>query len=733
MSEQFNFFAVSPLHIEDLLAEELWNLGALNVRSTVSGVFFSGILETAYRACLWSRIANRILHPISGFPASGYDDIYDAASKINWTDHLDPSASLAVDCTIRNSAIIHSRFAAQRLKDAIVDFFRRKSGRRPSVNLKIPDIRLHLHIDGDRADISLDLSGDSLHRRAYRMKAGPAPLKENIAAAILYRAKWAETAQTSAEFIDPMCGSGTLCIEAAMMASDIAPGLNRRRFGFLKWKKHNPEIWKDLISQARERQRLGLETMPPVSGYDKEAAAVDNARYNIKTAGLEDRILVAVKPVSDVRARKPGIPGLIVCNPPYGTRLSEPDELIRSYRSLGDALVQHFPDWHAAVLTGNVELGRQIPLRAVRKHTVYNGPIRCSLLHFIVTADYRYDSHKRRHPGNEHLGLVQKPPVECPGIEMFANRLRKNARHFGRWARKNRISCYRLYDSDLPEFAVSIDLYENTWVHIQELQSPRSIDPDKSKRRLEGIASVVPGILKIDSNDVFIKRRRIQKRYDRYQRLDSTGRFFRVRESGCTFLVNFTDRLDTGLFLDYRMVRRMIRDRSGNAAFLNLFCYTGTATVMAAAGGASRSISVDHSNTYVKWAGDNWILNGIDPARHEIVKADCLAWLVDHTGRYDLILLDPPTFSNRRGRPGLFDLQRSHVELILSAGALLKPEGLLLFSTNNRKFILDESSLKQFHIRDISISTIPPDFKRNPNIHRCWEISLRKHKPAKQT
>ena len=715
MASPLKLFATCPKGIEPLLADELRALAAEGVRETRAGVAFEGTLATAYRACLWSRLANRILLPLKSFPAPSPEVLYEGAQTIVWKEHLAPEGTLAVDFTTSQSAITHSHYGALKVKDAIVDQLRDEFGARPSVDTAQPDVRVNVYLLRDEATISLDLSGESLHRRGYRTQTVEAPLKENLAAAILMRASWPDIAKEGGALVDLMCGSGTLLIEGALMAADAAPGLARQYFGFLHWKQHAVATWSELIEEAHKRREAGLQKLPPIHGYDRDPLAIRSARDNLKRAGL-GKLVAAKQRELSACAPEETPTGLVVVNPPYGERLGATSELSALYAELGTQLKICFPGWRAAVFTGNPELGKSMGLRAVRMHTLYNGAIECKLLHFAITPEYIV--------GNR----VAKPFEIRPGssAEMFANRLRKDLQHFGRWARRQEISCYRLYDADLHEYNLAIDVYESSkrYVHVQEYEAPDTIDPDKARQRLQHALGVIPLALEIPPEQIFFKVRRRQKGGGQYEKLNETGVFHEVSEGPCRFLVNFTDYLDTGLFLDHRATRTMLGELAKGKDFLNLFGYTGTATVHAALGGAASTTTVDMSYTYLDWARRNFGLNGLDGKKHKLVQADALTWLKENRQQYyELIFLDPPTFSRSKRMEDTFDVQRDHVALISNAAALLEPEGILVFSTNLRRFKIDLEALSPLTVEDITRGTIPPDFERNPKIHRCFRIT----------
>jgi len=726
------FFATAPLGMELLLADELRALGAVEVAETRAGVAFGGDLETAYKACLWSRLANRILLPLERFPAASPEALYEGIRRIEWSAHLDSQATFAVDFASSRSKITHTLFGAQKVKDGIVDYFREHHGVRPSVRLDRPDLRVNVYLDRDIATVSIDLSGESLHKRAYRQEGGRAPLKENLAAAILLRAGWPRIAESGGHFVDPMCGSGTLPIEAALMASDFAPGLLRPHFGLFGWKQHNSALWQNLVIEAERRCEAGLRKLPPIVGYDIDRQAVRIALANIEHAGLTGYVHVERKAMGDARPRHAF--GLVAVNPPYGERLGDEKTLVPLYIQLGETLKNHFVGWKATLLTGNPDLAFKLGIRATRYYTLYNGALECRLFNLDVEPE-RFFTPREPEPltdaqrkTREIFRKAKAVEAADSGAEMFANRLRKNLKNLGRWARQNGIHCYRLYDADLPEYAVAVDVYEGeqTWVHMQEYEAPSSIDPAKAETRLIHAVAAIPKVLEIPPEQLFLKIRRKQKGFAQYEKQADAGRFHVVEEGGWKFWVNFEDYLDTGLFLDHRITRRMIQERSADKRFLNLFAYTGAASVYAAKGGAASTTTVDMSRTYLDWAARNLELNGIGGSRHELIHADCLEW-VDQASRdkrrFDLIFLDPPTFSTSKRMRQTWDVQRDHPMLVKKCMNLLASGGTLVFSTNCRKFKLDAEALTGLSLEDVTRKTIPKDFERNPKIHHCWIIS----------
>ncbi|MGR9051195.1 MAG: bifunctional 23S rRNA (guanine(2069)-N(7))-methyltransferase RlmK/23S rRNA (guanine(2445)-N(2))-methyltransferase RlmL [Gammaproteobacteria bacterium] len=726
------FFATCPKALEPLLAEELTSLGAQAVQQTVAGASFQGSLATAYRVCLWSRVANRVLLVLSRFTVNSQNDLYRGIQNINWFEHMRPDSSLAVTFNAKNSkAISNSHFGALKVKDAIVDQMQAKFRKRPNIDIERPDIRVNVFLHGENARLSLDLSGDSLHKRGYRDTEVAAPIKENLAAAVLLRADWPKIAAQGGTLLDPMCGSGTLLLEGAMIAADFAPGLMREHYGFLGWKQHDIDCWRQLLDDARRRKTEGLSRLPMIVGFDKSRHSIGAAQKNIECAGLAAYIHVERRDIVEAEAAASWRPGLLVANPPYGERLGDAEETAQLYKRFGDVLKSRFAGWQVALIIGDREMGFRLGVRSQKPITVYNGALECSLLRMTIEENAFFTPKAKSE--DERLEQITRDShriEDIDGSDMFANRLRKNFKKLGKWARQNGIGCYRVYDADLPEYAVAVDLYQSDklWVNVQEYEAPKTVDRQKADRRLADCLAEVRNLFEIDDTHLALKIRRRQKNIQQYEKQADLGRFHVVEEGGCKLWVNFEDYLDTGLFLDHRPLRAMIRQQAKDKRFLNLFSYTGSATVHAAVGGARSSVSVDMSNTYLQWAERNLALNGIR-GDHVVIRDDCTEWLKHEAerqkpGRFDLILLDPPTFSNSKRMDTSFDIQNDHVMLIKYAVRLLAPGGKLYFSTNFRRFKLDAAALAGLTIEDITRSTIPEDFARNPKIHYCWSIQI---------
>ncbi|HEB81266.1 MAG TPA: bifunctional 23S rRNA (guanine(2069)-N(7))-methyltransferase RlmK/23S rRNA (guanine(2445)-N(2))-methyltransferase RlmL [Gammaproteobacteria bacterium] len=736
---EYNYFATCSKGVEDLLQHELVQQGITDSKLRTGGVAFSGELTAAYRACLWSRVASRVLLQLKSFQIASDDDLYREVMTIDWSTHFSDSNTLAIDCFSSHTKVNNSHYATLRIKDAIVDQFTQASGTRPSISKDNPDIRINAYLSDRECLLYLDLSGEALHKRGYRLEAGSAPLRETLAAAMLYRARWPDFYAQKRPFTDPMCGSGTLLVEAAMMAGDIAPGLLREHFGFLHWKPFDESQWQPLLDDARQRKQQGLENLPCICGSDSSEQLVGIARKNLQRAGLPADIRVSLQDatqkltpccrVRDEHGREVG--GLIVCNPPYGKRIGQTSALRQLYFRFGKQLKANFNGWTVAIISSEAELARSIGLRAFKKNTLYNGPLKSTLY------QYRIDESppgRQTKAGAEDKKLrTDSAQGEAPALtehaQMFVNRLKKNFKHLRKWARKNDIHCYRVYDADIPQYAVAIDLYEN-WVHVQEYQAPKTVDSKRAFQRINDVLDVVADVLEVPQDNVVLKVRQKQSGTSQYQKLDKKQQKLVVQENGLKFIVNLYDYLDTGLFLDHRNTRQLIRQIAAGTQFLNLFAYTGSVTVYAAAGGARTTTTVDMSNTYLQWAQENMEINGYGGSpyaqnKHRFIREDCLQWLqqaAKASQQYQLIFIDPPTFSNSKKMQDALDIKRDHVELLRACLKLLSEDGRIIFSTNARGFRMSDEMDALCYLREITAQTTTEDFRRRP-AHRCWCLS----------
>lgn len=698
----YSIFVSCPRGLEYLLEEELKSLGLRVNRVSPQGVFGEADLATIYVICLWSRLANRVQLILFSGEAHNDQMLYKLANQYPWQTVFTADKSLAIEFHGTSTHIRNTMFGAQVVKDGIVDHFRQFKGARPTVDKERPQIRIHAYLKQDNLTVSLDLTGYSMHQRGYRTQAGEAPLKENIAAAMLIRAKWPQLAAKGYALHDPFCGSGTLVIEAAMMAGHIAPGLLRQDQALIYWVQHQPSLWEKIRFQA-------LQQVKPVKvklrGSDVDSRLIKLAMANAERAGVLPLVDFQVADVKDCKAQD--AQGLVISNPPYGERLGEATQLIALYKQLGTTLHTHFQGWQAAILTSNPMLAKAVGLRAEKFYTIYNGALECKLYCFSLTTANQLKSNTQRELS--------------PAAQMFANRLQKNFSHLQKWAKRNQISCYRVYDADLPEYAYAIDLY-NDYAVLQEYAAPSTIPAHKTEKRSLDVIQVTPQILGIAPEHLVIKQRKQQKGTSQYQKLNQSKETMIVREGEARLQVNLYDYLDTGLFLDHRPMRLSFAKLKPGTRFLNLFCYTATASVHAALAGAFTT-NIDLSKTYLAWAEDNFRLNDIDLARHQFIQFDCVEWLKLAKDKFDVIFLDPPSFSNSKRMESTLDIQRDHHQLIKMTMRLLNKDGILYFSTNYRQFKMAEEILESYHVVDMSDESIDLDFKRNKKIHYCFRIS----------
>lgn len=708
----YTLFVSCPKGIERFLVKELEQFGASQVKETVGGVYADVEWAQVYRVCLYSRVANRVIVVLAQDTMKSADDLYHAARAVPWADYFTTDERIAVDFTGTNDEIRHTHYGAMRIKDAVVDSFYALGNVRPSVDPKEPDVQLYGHVRRNRFTVGIDVSGGSLHRRHYRLQGAQAPLKENLAAALIYSTGFNKESQEC--LVDPMCGSGTLLIEALLQKLDIASAVLRDQFGFESLRCHNREQWQLIQHEAIKHREDVLasyaQSEPLAYGYDQDARMVESARANAERAGIGHLIEFKQQALQDFRWQGEKAP-LMLTNPPYGERLSERNELFELYKLLGEKIRQYCQESRAWVLCSDEYLLKALSLQKNKSYRFYNGALDVLWVSFDI-----YRKERVENPVAEDDKFLQ-------GVQMIENRLRKNQKKLQKWVNDNNIQCYRVYDADMPEYAFALDCYAGFY-HIAEYAPPKTVDAYAAFQRRQQFERAVKNVWGLSSGQLFFKERKQQKGTQQYQKVDEQKHFFSVQEGPATVMVNLTDYLDTGLFLDHRPVRLMIGEMAKGKRFLNLFCYTAVATVHAALGGAKSSVSVDMSQTYLDWAARNFRKSRIDAKHHELVQADVLKWLANqkHKAQYDLIFLDPPSFSNSKRMDGVLDVQRDHVQLIQQSMWLLDDDGVLLFSNNRRDFKLDPALKEQFDIEDINAKTIDKDFERNPKIHHCWRI-----------
>lgn len=711
MTNQTTYFATATRGFEEMLKTELEQICGAECKVAQGGVHFTTTQKGAYQALLHSRLASRILLPLITTKIFSDTDLYASIIAFNWAELFDPRDTFYIDFNGTNREIRNTQFGAMRVKDGIVDYFERKGFARPTVDKENPDVRIHVYLDRENLVVSLDLSGDALHIRGYREDTGKAPLRETLAAAIVLRSGW----QKGMPLVDPMCGSGTLLIEAAQMAANIAPQLHRKYWGFNAWKGHQQAVWKEVLDEAFNN--VGVNSNSPETpmffGFDLDHRVLAKAKQNAKNAGVDHLIQWQQ---GDVAALKNPIPeqiGTVVCNPPYGERLGTTPALIALYSVFGQRLKQQFAGWNASIFSGEPELLNCLRLRSARQFKAKNGPLDC------VQKNYLISENNKRSDLDENLQFEQNAQV-APD---FANRLAKNIKKVEKWATQQGIDAYRLYDADLPEYNLAVDRYGDHIV-VQEYQAPKSIDEQKARQRLLDAVSATLYVTGVETNKLVLKVRQKQKGTNQYEKLANKGDYFFVNEYGAKLWVNLTDYLDTGLFLDHRLTRKMVGEMAKGKTFLNLFAYTGSATIHAALNGAKSTTTVDMSNTYLNWAEQNLELNNLPLRNNHLFQADCLQWLAECRERFELIFVDPPTFSNSKRMEDSWDVQRDHIKLMTQLKRILTADGTIVFSNNKRGFKMDFDGLAALGLQaeNISHKTLPLDFERNPQIHNCWIV-----------
>ena len=711
-------FATTARGFEELLKSELTELGAQDAKVAQGGVHYWADDETLYRTLLWSRLSSRILLPIVQTKVFSDLDLYSAVVGVNWLDYFDEKVHFFVDFNGTNQEIRHTQFGAMRVKDGIVDYFERHGRARPNVDKEQPDIRIHAYLNRDDVVLSLDLSGDALHMRGYREDTGKAPLRETLAAAIVLRSGW----QKGTPLVDPMCGSGTLLIEAAQMEAQIAPQLYRLHWGFDFWQRHNQAAWEKVKEEAlalaeAEKQR---ENSPHFYGFDLDHRVLQKAKQNAKNAGVAHLMQWQQGDVAAIKNPSPNVAGTVICNPPYGERLGTTPALIALYSVFGQRLKQQFAGWNASIFSGEPSLLDCLRLRSHRQFKAKNGPLDC------VQKNYQIAERAEQSAVENALEFDRTSSVTPEVAVDFANRLQKNIKKIEKWAKQQGLDAYRLYDADLPEYNLAVDRYADHIV-VQEYAAPKNIDENKARQRLLDAVNATLNVTGIETNKLILKVRQKQKGTNQYEKLANKGEYFYVNEYGAKLWVNLTDYLDTGLFLDHRLTRKMLGEMAQGKDFLNLFAYTGSATVHAALGKAKSTTTVDMSNTYLNWAEQNLLLNDIEGKQHKLIQADCLQWLEKCDRQFDLIFVDPPTFSNSKRMEDSWDVQRDHIKLMTNLKRILRPNGTIVFSNNKRGFKMDFAKLEELGLSAVEIShkTLPLDFERNKQIHNCWLVTLK--------
>lgn len=735
-----DLIATATFGLEAVVRRELIALGYEAETIQNGRTLFRGDESAIARANLWLRASDRVLLRVGSFAATDFGALFDQTHRLPWEEWLPRDAAFPVKGRSVQSQLSSVPACQKIVKKAIVEKLRQAHG-----VVELPETgalyTVEVALLKDLVTLTIDTSGAGLHKRGYRTHQSEAPLKETLAAALVLLSYW----RPDRPLIDPFCGSGTIPIEAALIGRNIAPGLERE-FAAEAWPRIPGEIWQEARAEARALIKAEMPGL--IMGTDIDDSVLALAREHAANAGVANDIHFQQRAFADLTSQKEY--GCVICNPPYGERVSERAEVRELYASM-PAVLRNLRTWSHYILTSYRDFEQIIGQPADRRRKLYNGPIECTYYQFHgpkpdaaqpdTPAQTAREARRRERAPDTARGEAPAPPEAAPappeaaapafgGItsrmrdqaRAFGDRLAKRARHLRRWPAQQGITCYRLYECDIPKIPLIVDRYADR-LHISEYDRPHGHTPGEHADWLDLMARTAGEVLGVSWPLVFVKYRAHQRGRDQHQRQDDAGHVFEVTEGGLRFLVNLSDYIDTGLFLDHRITRAMVRDEARGRRFINMFGYTGTFSVYAAAGGASATTTVDLSNNYLDWAQRNMALNGFAGAEHRYIRDDVLAFLERHPDRrtYDLAVVDPPTFSNSKRMETYWDIQRDHVQLLNRVLALMSPGGVVFFSTNFRRFKLDTAAITAGAIREISAQTVPPDF-RNRRIHRTWRI-----------
>ncbi|MBN1589585.1 MAG: bifunctional 23S rRNA (guanine(2069)-N(7))-methyltransferase RlmK/23S rRNA (guanine(2445)-N(2))-methyltransferase RlmL [Pirellulales bacterium] len=720
-----SLIATAAFGLEAVVARELQALGYSTETIQAGRVLFHGDPAAFARANLWLRSADRVLLRLGTFEATDFGQLFDATHALPWHEWLPADACFPVSGRSIKSQLSSVPACQKIVKKAIVEKLRAahavetldETGPRYSVEVALLD---------NRATLTLDTTGAGLHKRGYRKLVGRAPLKETLAAAMVLLSYW----RPDRPLVDPFCGTGTIPIEAALIARDMAPGLSRS-FAAESWPSLPAEIWETARQEARDRMKPAVPIT--ILGTDTDDEALKLARYHAGEAGVDHDVQFTHRDFLDLTSKRDY--GCVICNPPYGERIGEHDDLRELYRAMPEVL-RRLKTWSHYILTSYPDFEQLIGQQADRRRKLYNGRIECTYYQFHGP---KPDRAATAEPSSGEIEPAAVPrreekPVVQPAFgglgakareqaELFARRLTKRATHLRRWPTRQGITCFRLYERDIPEIPLVVDRYEDC-LHVAEFDRPHDRTVAEHADWLDLMVHTAARTLDVERKRVFLKRRERQRGASQYERCGEQGQTFVVGEGGLRFEVNLSDYVDTGLFLDHRATRSMVRDAAGGKRFLNLFGYTGSFTVYAAAGGAVSTTTVDLSNTYLDWAQRNMKLNGLTGAEHQMVRDDGLSFVRNCRDTFDLAVVDPPTFSNSKRTEQPWDIQRDYVPLLNALLQRMSPGGVIFFSTNYRRFKFDPEAIRDATSREISRQTVPPDF-RNRRIHRCWRMVRR--------
>lgn len=746
-----NLIATTTFGLEAVVARELKLLGYEPKTLQPGWVGFQGNFTAIARANLWLRTADRVLVQLGSFEATDFGQLFDQTFALPWHEWITVDGEFVVNGRSIKSQLSSVPACQKIVKKSIVE--KLKKGHHveelPESGEKFP---VEVALLEDRATLVLDTTGPSLHKRGYRKLVGQAPLKETLAAALVLLSYW----RPDRPLLDPFCGTGTIPIEAALIGRSMAPGMNRD-FTAETWPCIPEDAWAEAYKEACDLARPDTPLL--ILGTDRDEKVLSLARYHAREAGVQDAVQFSQRDF--VNLSSPRDYGCIITNPPYGERLGEQEEIENLYRLIPEVL-RRLPTWSHYIITSYPEFETIVGQKADRRRKLYNGRIACTYFQFQGPRPPKPGIEKTTENAEEpdvpensvsHLACEVKentpvqnvpqaerlndtplsPPQPSPvfgGLtekaaeqgRLFRTRLLKRAKHLRRYPTRQGITCYRIYERDIPEIPLVVDRYESA-LHITEYERPHDRTPAQHADWLDLMCRTAAKALEVDPKEVYLKRRQKLHGPSQYERVNQENRKLHVHEGGLKFEVNLSDYVDTGLFLDHRITRSMVREAAPGRRFLNLFAYTGSFTVYAAAGGAVSTRTVDLSNTYIDWAKWNMALNKMNGPEHHYVRSDILEYLDRDQDIYDLAVVDPPTYSRSKSTEQDWDVQRDYIELLHRLFARMSPGGIVYFSTNFRRFKFDETQFAGLKIHEISKQTVPPEY-RNRRIHRCWRIVL---------
>ncbi len=743
-----NLVAACAFGLEAIVKRELLALGYQPKVTQPGRIGFQGEWADVARTNLWLRTADRVLVEVLKFPCADFDALFDTVKDHDWTRWLPVDAVFPVAGRSRKSQLTSVPAVQRTVKKAIVESLLREH-QTATLAETGATYQIEIALLEDTATVTLDTTGASLHKRGYRILTGSAPIKETLAAAMVDLSVW----NPERALVDPFCGTGTIPIEAAMIGMNIAPGINRE-FSFQKWADFPIEQLNQARDQAKDEIRRDLEMQ--IIGTDRDDDALEMARFHARKAGVEKQIHFQQKNFEDFRSKRQH--GCVITNPPYGERLEDTEKLLPLYQSI-PMVIQRVPTWSLYLITNMPRFERIVQKTATRRRKLYNGRIQCTYFQFlgprpdrnrqnesdqnVVDQDELDQSEPPQNDTSPESNTpnptaenttAKKPKPATPPIfgglqpkdheqaELFRSRLLKRIRHFRRWPTKRDIHCYRLYERDIPEIPLVVDRYADH-LHMTCYDRPHDRDLARDAAWLDLMKQTAASAMEIPIQRVHLKQR--DEHLQQYRKVDQKNRTIEVQERDLRFLVNLTDYVDTGLFLDHRNLREMVREQSAGKDFLNLFAYTGSFSVYAASGNAKSTTSVDLSKTYLDWAGENFRVNDLSLSNHQFVSDDSIEFLRNTDQQFDLAVVDPPTYSNSKRTNNDWDVQKRHLELLTTLHGVMRPGSTVYFSSNFRRFKLDEDNLTGFQIHEISKQTVPEDF-RNKRIHRCWHLSVLK-------